>query len=222
MRILVVEDDALLGDALQVGLRQAGFVCDHVTDGIAAGHALADAGYAAVVLDIGLPRRSGLEVLARLRAQGSALPVLLLTARDTVEDRIVGLDRGADDYMVKPFAMGELAARLRALIRRAEGKPQPRIEYDGIVLDPAAHTVTLDGAPIELGAKESRLFQVLLLNSGLVLSRGQLEQHLYSWDDETGSNTVEVYIHHLRRKFGRDLVRTIDRKSTRLNSSHSL
>jgi two-component system OmpR family response regulator/two-component system response regulator QseB len=209
MRILVVEDDALLGDALQVGLGQAGFVCDRVTDGIAASYALADPGYAAVVLDIGLPRRSGLDVLARLRAQGSALPVLLLTARDTVEDRIAGLDRGADDYLVKPFAMGELAARLRALIRRAEGKPHPRIEYGGIVLDPGARTVTLDGAPVELGAKEFQLLEVLLLNSGLVFSRAQLEQHLYSWNDETGSNTVEVYIHHLRRKLGRDLIRTV-------------
>ncbi len=209
MRILVVEDDPLLGDAVQVGLRQAGYVPDWISDGVGAEHALSTSDYAAMVLDIGLPRRSGLEVLSRLRAQGSRLPVLILTARDTVEDRIAGLDAGADDYLVKPFAMGELAARLRALVRRAGGRPQPRIAHGGIELDPASHEVSLDGRPVELSAKEFSLLQVFLQNVGRVLSRGQLEEQLYGWDDETGSNTIEVYIHHLRRKFGRDVIRTV-------------
>lgn len=209
MRVLIVEDDPLLGDALQAGLRQAGFTPDWVEDGVLAENALGGADYAAMVLDIGLPRRSGLDVLRRLRQAGSALPVLVLTARDTVEDRIAGLDGGADDYLVKPFAMGELGARLRALIRRAEGRPQPQIEVGEIVLDPAAHNVSVGAKPVELSAKEFALLQVFMLNAGRVLSRGQLEQQLYSWDDETGSNTVEVYIHHLRRKLGREVIRTV-------------
>ncbi|HJW24950.1 MAG TPA: response regulator [Rhodocyclaceae bacterium] len=212
MRLLLVEDDRLLGDALEAGLSQAGFAVDWVTDGLAADHALAgpQAGdYAAVVLDLGLPRRDGLTVLKGLRQRGSNLPVLVLTARDTVEDRIVGLDSGADDYVLKPFDLGELAARLRALIRRAEGKPSPVIEVAGVALDPAAHTVTVDGKPVDLAAKEFALLHALLLNAGRVLSRSQLEQHIYSWNDETGSNTIEVYIHHLRRKLGRDLIRNI-------------
>ena len=209
MRILVVEDDRLLGDAVQAGLRQAGFAPDWAVDGEKAEQMLAATDYAALVLDLGLPRRSGLEVLGRLRQRGSALPVLILTARDTVEDRIGGLDRGADDYLVKPFNLGELAARLRALIRRAEGKPQPVMVIGGVALDPAAHTVRVDGEAIELGAKEFALLQILMLNAGRVLSRGQLEEKLYSWADETGSNTVEVYIHHLRRKLGRELIKTI-------------
>ncbi|MFO1436336.1 MAG: winged helix-turn-helix domain-containing protein [Gammaproteobacteria bacterium] len=209
MRILVVEDDAMLGNALQVGLRQAGFVPDLLSDGVAAENAISCTDYAAMVLDIGLPRRCGIEVLRRLRKNGSPLPVLILTARDTVEDRITGLDAGADDYLIKPFALGELAARLRALIRRSEGKPQPLIEYAGIVLDPAAHTVTTNGVPIELSAKEFSLLQYFMLNAGRVLPRAKLEQHLYSWDSEAESNTVEVYIHHLRRKLGHDLIRTV-------------
>ena len=212
MRLLVVEDDRLLGDALQAGLTQAGYAVDWVRDGAAATDALAEEklhGYAAAVLDLGLPRRDGIEVLRGLRRRGSALPVLILTARDTVEDRIGGLDAGADDYLVKPFDMGELAARLRALIRRAEGRPAPLVECGGVALDPAAHTVTVDGAAVELSAKEFALLHVLMLNAGRVLSRAQLEQQLYNWDGETGSNTVEVYIHHLRRKLGRDLIRTI-------------
>ena len=209
MRILVVEDDRLLGDAIQAGLRQAGFAPDWAVDGILAEHMLADAEYAAMVLDLGLPKRSGLEVLGRLRQKGSRLPVIILTARDTVEDRIAGLDKGADDYLVKPFNLGELAARLRALIRRAEGKPQPTLSNAGIVIDPAAHTVSVDGVAIELGAKEFGLLHILMLNAGRVLSRAQLEEKLYSWADETGSNTVEVYIHHLRKKLGRDVIKTI-------------
>ena len=209
MRILVVEDDRLLGNALQASLKQAGFAPDWAVDGERAENMLADTGYAAMVLDLGLPKRSGLQVLARLRGKGEKLPVLILTARDTVEDRIAGLDQGADDYLVKPFNLGELAARLRALIRRAEGKPQPVLALSGVVLDLAAHRVTVDGQPVELGAKEFALLNVLMLNVGRVLSRTQLEEQLYSWADETGSNTVEVYIHHLRKKLGRDIIKTI-------------
>ena len=209
MRVLVVEDDRLLGDALQAGLRQAGFAADWAVDGALAETMLADTDYAAMVLDLGLPKRTGLEVLGRLRQQGSRLPVLILTARDTVEDRITGLDRGADDYLVKPCNLGELAARLRALIRRAEGKPQPVTTINGVALDPAAHTVSVDGQAVELGAKEFALLNVLMLNAGRVLSRAQLEQQLYSWAEETGSNTIEVYIYQLRKKLGRDVIKTI-------------
>ncbi|WP_412479478.1 response regulator [Azonexus sp. IMCC34839] len=212
MRLLIVEDDRLLGDAIQAGLTQAGFAVDWVCDGLAAENALAGqaaSDYAAMVLDLGLPRRDGLTVLKGIRQRGNRLPVLILTARDTIEDRILGLDSGADDYLLKPFDMGELLARLRALIRRAEGKATPRLEVSGIVLDPAAHTVSVDGSPIDLTAKEFALLHTLMLNAGRVLSRQQLEQHLYSWNDETGSNTIEVYVHHLRRKLGRDLIRNM-------------
>ncbi|WP_027457817.1 response regulator [Dechloromonas agitata] len=212
MRLLIVEDDRLLGDAIQAGLTQAGFAVDWVCDGLAAENALAGqaaSDYAAMVLDLGLPRRDGLTVLKGIRQRGNPLPVLILTARDTIEDRILGLDSGADDYLLKPFDMGELLARLRALIRRAEGKATPRLEVSGIVLDPAAHTVSVDGSPIDLTAKEFALLHTLMLNAGRVLSRQQLEQHLYSWNDETGSNTIEVYVHHLRRKLGRDLIRNM-------------
>lgn len=212
MRLLIVEDDRLLGDALQAGMRQAGYAVDWVTDGEMANRALADAelhGYAAVVLDLGLPKRDGLQVLKALRQRKSPLPVLVLTARDTVDDRIAGLDAGADDYLVKPFDMGELAARLRALIRRAEGRPAPVLECGDVRLDPAARTVCVDGAAVDLSAKEFALLHVLMLNAGRVLSRGQIEQQLYRWGDETGSNTIEVYIHHLRRKLGREVIRTV-------------
>jgi DNA-binding response OmpR family regulator len=214
MRLLLVEDDRLLGDAVHAGLTQAGYAVDWVRDGEAATTSLADgdlaqAGYVAVVLDLGLPKRDGLEVLRSLRRRSLALPVLILTARDSIEDRIRGLDAGADDYLVKPFDLGELTARLRALVRRANGRPLPLIEIQGVALDPAAHTVRVDGTPVEISAKEFALLHVLMLNAGRVLSRTQLEQQLYSWDAEVGSNTVEVYVHHLRRKLGRDLIRTV-------------
>lgn len=209
MRILLVEDDALLGDALQAGLRQAGHAVDWVRDGIAAETALLTEDYAASVLDLGLPRKDGLEVLRKLRATKRALPVLILTARDTVEDRIKGLDAGADDYLVKPFDLGELQARLRALLRRAGGQPAPRLAASGLSLDPAARQVDCDGVPVELSAKEFALLHVLLQNAGRTQSRAQLEQHLYAWGEEIGSNTVEVYIHHLRRKLGAGRIHTL-------------
>jgi two-component system OmpR family response regulator/two-component system response regulator QseB len=209
MRILLVEDDALLGDALQAGLKQAGHAVDWTRDGVSAETALATEEYAAVVLDLGLPRKDGLDVLRNLRARKRALPVLILTARDTVEDRIRGLDAGADDYLVKPFDLGELNARLRALLRRAGGQPAPVLAASGITLDPASRIVEYRGKPVELSSMEYALLQALMQQPGRALSRAQLEQHLYAWGDEIGSNTVEVYIHHLRRKLDAEAIRTL-------------
>jgi len=209
MRVLVVEDDALLGDAIQAGLKQSGYAVDWMKDGISAEQALATEPYAAVVLDMGLPRLSGLELLRRLRGRNAPLPVLILTAMDTVNDRIKGLDAGADDYLVKPFDMGELAARLRALIRRASGKTEPLLQIAGIRLDPAAHRVLYRDKPVDLSAREFALLHALMLNAGKVLSRAQLEEQLYAWGDEIESNAVEVHIHHLRRKLFPELIETI-------------
>ena len=209
MRILVVEDDALLGDALQVGLKQAGYAVDWTQDGVQADLALCHEDYAAVVLDLGLPQLSGLAVLQRLRQRQSSLPVLILTARDTVEDRIRGLDQGADDYLVKPFDRGELEARLRALIRRAGGHANPVLQVGGVELDPAAHSVVYEAKPVELSGREFTVLQALMLNAGRVLSRAQLEDKLYAWGQEVESNAVEVHIHHLRRKLYPGLIETI-------------
>ena len=209
MRLLLAEDDALLGDGLQAGLRQAGFQVDWVRDGVAAEHALAGGTYAALVLDLGLPRRSGEELLARLRAKGARLPVLILTARDGVGDRVRGLDAGADDYLVKPADLQELAARLRALVRRARGEASPRLRAGAVELDPATREVTLRGARVLLQPREFALLHELMLNAGRALSRQQLEERLYAWGEEIGSNAVEVHVHHLRRKLGPDVVRTV-------------
>lgn len=209
MRLLVVEDDPLLGDAIQAGLKQAGYAVDWVNDGLKADHALSTEAYVAMVLDLGLPRLSGLEVLSRLRQRKSALPVLILTARDTVEGRIQGLDQGADDYLVKPFDLGELAARLRALIRRSNGQPNPVLQVGEVQLDPAAHSVTYQGQLVELASREFTVLQALMLNVGRVMSRSQLEDKLYAWGQEVESNTVEVHIHHLRRKLYPGLIETI-------------
>lgn len=209
MRVLAVEDDALLGDAIQAGLKQAGFAVDWVKDGVAAQHALETEPYAAVVLDLGLPRLSGLDVLQRLRARRDATPVLILTARDTVEDRIKGLDAGADDYLIKPFDMGELAARLRALVRRASGETAPALINGALTLDPASHRVSYQGLSIDVSAKEFAVLQALMLNLDRVLTRAQIETQLYAWGDEIESNAVEVHIHHLRRKLAPELIQTV-------------
>ncbi len=209
MRILVIEDDALLGDAIQAGLKQSGYAVDWLKDGRSADHALSSEAYAAVVLDWGLPGLSGIEVLHRLRSRKSDTPVILLTARDTVDDRIIGLDSGADDYLTKPFDMGELAARLRALVRRSGGTPTPVLVAGEVELDPAAHRVTSGGRTVELSAREFALLQALMLAKGKVLSRSQLEEQLYAWGEEVESNTVEVHIHHLRRKLSASLIETI-------------
>lgn len=209
MRLLLVEDDALLGEGIRAGLAQAGFAVDWVKDGELARHALDTETYALMVLDLGLPRLSGEEVLRRLRAKNDPLPVLILTARDTVADRVKGLDAGADDYLVKPFDLDELTARLRALLRRSGGRAAPAIVHGALRVDPAAHAVTLDGAPVDLAPKEFAILLHLLENAGRVQSREQLEQSLYGWGEEVESNAVEVHIHHLRKKLGAELIRTL-------------
>ncbi len=209
MRILLAEDDPLLGDGLRAGLRQQGFQVDWVRDGAAAERELRAEPYAAAVLDLGLPLKDGIDVLAALRRAGITLPVLVLTARDAIAERVRGLDIGADDYVVKPVDLDELAARLRALVRRAHGQPQEVLSARDVVLDPAARRVTLAGQDVLLAGREFDLLHALLLNAGRVMSREQLEQHLYSWGQEVESNAVEVHVHHLRRKLGAALVETV-------------
>ncbi|OGI47022.1 MAG: DNA-binding response regulator [Candidatus Muproteobacteria bacterium RBG_16_65_34] len=209
MRILVVEDDPLLGDALRVGLRQTGFQTDWVKDGVAAELALKTEPYAAVVLDLGLPRLEGLELLRRARAAGNKVPVVVVTARDAVEDRVQGLDSGADDYVVKPVDLQELAARLRALVRRSRGEATPRLRVGPLELDPAAHRVSFRGQEIEIPPREFALLHELMRNAGRVLSREQLVQRLYAWGEEVESNAIEVHIHHLRRRLAPELIRTV-------------
>lgn len=209
MRILLAEDDLLLGDGLRAGLRQAGFQVDWVCDGLAAERELRAQPYAAAVLDLGLPLRDGMDVLGNLRRAGITLPVLVLTARDAVPDRIRGLDSGADDYVVKPIDLDELAARLRALVRRAHGQPQELLAVLDVQLDPAGRTVQRGGQPVALSSREFDLLQALMLAAGRVLSREQLEQQLYSWGNEVDSNAVEVHIHHLRKKLGPALIQTV-------------
>lgn len=209
MRILLVEDDALLGDGIHAGLKLADYAVDWVRDGEAARLALLDHPYDACVLDLGLPKRDGLSVLKDLRGRGGRLPVLILTARDASADKIAGLDAGADDYLTKPFDLDELLARLRALIRRAAGEAKPTLEHGGVVLDPSAKQVTFNGQPVALSAREYALLGDLLRHKNRIRTRAQLEESLYAWGEETGSNTVEVYIHHLRKKFGAEFIRTV-------------
>jgi two-component system OmpR family response regulator/two-component system response regulator QseB len=209
MRVLIVEDDPLLGDALVGGLTQRGFEPDWVQDGREAQTVMRLEPFAAIVLDLGLPGLTGLELLRIERARGNKVPVLILTARDAVQDRIKGLDSGADDYVVKPMDLDELAARLRALVRRSKGEPAPLLRVGAVALDPAARTITRDGQAIELQPREFTLLQELMLNAGRVLSREQLEERMYRWGEEVESNAVEVHVHHLRRKVGADIVKTI-------------
>ena len=209
MRLLLVEDNQILGKGIHAGLTQAGYAVDWVKDGETALSALKCEEYDLAVVDIGLPGCSGLEVLSSLRDKGLDLPVLLLTARDTIHDRVVGLDCGADDYMVKPFDLDELNARIRALLRRSVGRTTPVIRHGAIELDPAAHTIKKDGQVVELSNRAYAIMQTLLENAGRVMSRSRLEQSLYSWKDDIESNAVEVHIHHIRKKLGNDLIRTI-------------
>ena len=209
MRILLAEDDPLLGDGLRAGLRQLGFLVDWVRDGEAAQRELLAQPYVAAVLDLGLPRKDGLNVLADVRRAGVTTPVLVLTARDAVPDRIRGLDVGADDYVVKPVDLHELAARLRALVRRAHGQTQECLRAQEVELDPGAHTVRHTGEPVTLSSREFDLLHAFMLNPDRVLSREQLEKHLYSWGKEVESNAVEVHIHNLRRKLGSSLIHTV-------------
>ena len=209
MRLLLVEDDKALGAGLRLGLRQEGYTVDWLEDGASALHALLSEDFDLLVLDLGLPRMSGLQVLRELRRSGSALPVLILTARDATEDRIAGLDAGADDYLVKPFDLDELKARLRALLRRSAGRAELRIEHAGVSLDPSSQQVSYQGKPVPMTPKEYLLLHELLSQPGKVLTRERLAQLLYGWDEEAESNTLEMHIHHLRKKLFSSLIRTV-------------
>ena len=209
MRLLLVEDDPMIGASVQRGLKQEGYSVDWVRDGAAAEGALADGVHELILLDLGLPRKSGLELLAALRRRGVATPVLVITARDSVADRVKGLDAGADDYLVKPFDLDELSARVRALLRRQGGRASPVLDVGPLSLDPAAHTVTLDGAPVALSKREFSLLHALMKQPGVPLSRAQIEESLYGWGEEIESNAVEVHIHALRRKIGAERIRNV-------------
>ncbi|WP_065758588.1 response regulator [Pseudomonas defluvii] len=209
MRLLLIEDDVSLGEGIYQALSRDGYTTDWIKDGSSALHSLLSETFDLAILDLGLPRMDGLEVLRRLRSSGSNLPVLILTARDATEDRIAGLDAGADDYLVKPFDLAELKARLRALMRRSAGRAQLRIEHAGISLDPVSHQVTYLGQLVSLTPKEYQLLYELLSPPGRVMTRERLTQLLYGWNDEAESNTLEVHIHHLRKKLSSDLIRTI-------------
>src|SRR5579859_1053674 len=209
MRLLLVEDDPMIGDAIRAGLKREGFTVDWVRSAEAAGTALETEPYELALLDLGLPGRDGVTLLKALRGKGVSLPVLIITARDAVADRVAGLDAGADDYLVKPFDLDELAARIRALLRRKSGRPAPQLEHLGLVLDPATHRVTRDGEEVALSAREFALLQLLLERPGAILSRAQLEERLYGWGEEIESNAVEVHIHALRRKLGAQFILTV-------------
>lgn len=209
MRILLVEDDELLGDGIRVGLTQYRYTVDWVKNGIAALQAIQTEHFDVVILDIGLPKLSGAEVLKTIRAKNIHVPVLILTARDTIDDRIQGLDIGADDYMVKPFDLNELCARIRAVKRRMSSRGEPTVAIGDIALDPASRAVTKAGVTIELSRREFVLLQMLMENAGKVLSREQITQSLYGWSDDIDSNALEVHVHNLRKKIDNDLIVTI-------------
>jgi two-component system response regulator QseB len=209
VRILVVEDDAMIAQGLQTGLRQAGFAVDGIPDGRRAGLALQSDRFDLVLLDLGLPGRDGLEVLRELRRRGDATPVIVLTARDDVQSRVGGLDAGADDYIVKPFDLDEVTARIRSVLRRAAGRGDSSIQHGDLRLDPVTRTVERGGVPVNVSAHEFAVLEALLQRPGAVLSRTQLEDRLYGWQEQVASNAVEVYIHGLRRKLGNDAIRTL-------------
>lgn len=218
MRILLVEDDAALGQATQVALRLEGYAVDWLRDGQHADDALRSDSFDAVVLDLGLPRKDGLDVLSALRARGDSTPVLCLTARDTLQDRVSGLDHGADDYLVKPFDLDELNARLRALMRRSAGRAVNWVECGALRMDVAGHQVQLDGQAVDLSAREFAILTTLLESAGRVVSRERLEDSLYGWDQEISSNALEVHIHHLRKKLGSDWIQTVRGAGYRLHA----
>jgi two-component system response regulator QseB len=209
MRVLLAEDDPMIGAAVRDRLRTRGFAVDWVQDGRAADMALLDDVHDVLLLDLGLPGREGLAVLKALRARGSTLPVVVMTARDAIDDRVAGLDAGADDYVVKPFDLKELEARLRAVLRRRAGRASSVITHGRLSLDLAAHELRQDGVPVAVSPREFALLHALLERPGHVLSRAQLEERLYGWGEEVGSNVVEVHIHSLRRKLGADLIRNV-------------
>ena len=211
MRLLLVEDDRMIGSTLRQALKLEGHAVDWVHDARAADASLAAERFDLVLLDLGLPGEptGGLDVLRRLRARGDATPVIVLTARDALEDRVAGLDAGADDYLVKPFELDELNARLRAVARRHGGRGAPLMQHEGVTLDPATRQVTRDGQPVILSAREFAVLEALMARPGAILSRAQLEDRLYGWGDEVESNAVSVYIHQLRRKLGADFIQTM-------------
>ncbi|HTN54024.1 MAG TPA: response regulator [Anaeromyxobacter sp.] len=209
MRLLLVEDDTMLGESVRRGLRQEGHAVDWVRDGEAAELAAAGEPYDVILLDLGLPGRGGLEVLRALRRRGSRVPVLILTAQDAVPDRVTGLDAGADDYLVKPFDLDELAARLRALRRRGDGPADPVLEHGPLTVNPATHEVSLAGVPVSLSPREFSLLEALLRHPGRPLSRARLEEALYGWGEELESNALEVHVHALRRKLGAGWIKTL-------------
>jgi two-component system, OmpR family, response regulator QseB len=209
MRVLVVEDDPMIGRAVVAGLHQQGYAVDWVRDGAEAELALGHAVYDVALLDLGLPRRDGLEVLKGVRRAKNDLPILIITARDAVADRIAGLDSGADDYLVKPFDLDELLARTRAVIRRHGGRSQSEIAYGALTLDPARRRVLFQGAEVELSPREFAVLEALLKEPGAVVSRERLEDAVYGWGEEVGSNSIEVHVHHLRRKLAPELIRNV-------------
>jgi two-component system OmpR family response regulator len=209
VRILLVEDDKMIGEAVLDFLRADGYAVDWVQDGEMAETALRTQTYDLVLLDLGLPRRDGLSVLRSLRARKQRIPVLIATARDSIAQRIEGLDAGADDYVLKPYDMDELLARIRALLRRAAGRAEPVYEHGGVTINPATREVTVQGAAVTLSGREWAVLEPLLAHPGLVLSRAQLEEKLYGWKDDISSNAVEVYVHGLRRKLGAELIQNI-------------
>ncbi len=217
MRVLLAEDDAMLGDGLRAGLRQLGFLVDWVRDGLAAERELSGGEYAAAVLDLGLPAKDGLDVLQAIRAAGVATPVLVLTARDAVPDRIRGLDLGADDYVLKPVDLRELAARLRSLVRRSHGVAQEVLQMGVLAMEPGTRRVLWQGEEVTLSTREFDLLHALMRSAGRVLSREQLEQQMYSWGHEVESNAIEVHIHHLRRKLQADAIQTVRGVGYRVN-----
>jgi DNA-binding response OmpR family regulator len=209
MRVLLAEDDPMIGDSLRKGLRIEGFTVDWVQDGRSAERALEVTDYALVLLDLGLPRKDGLSVLRGWRERGSTVPVLILTARDAVPDRVAGLDGGADNYLVKPFDLAELLARMRVLMRRQAGRARDLIEVEALRVDPVARTVEYRGRPVQLSGREFALLHALVEAGNAVLSREQLEDRLYGWGEEVESNAVEVHVHNLRRKLSAQLIRTV-------------
>ncbi|WP_313824421.1 quorum sensing response regulator transcription factor QseB [Leclercia sp.] len=209
MRILLVEDDKLIGDGIKIGLTKLGFSVDWFTEGETGRAALYSAPYDAVVLDLTLPGIDGLQILREWREQGRSEPVLILTARDALNQRVEGLRLGADDYLCKPFALIEVAARLEALVRRSHGQAHSELRHGGVTLDPTRLVASLNGDTLVLKPKEFALLELLMRNAGRVLPRKLIEEKLYTWDDDVSSNAIEVHVHHLRRKLGSDFIRTV-------------
>jgi two-component system, OmpR family, response regulator QseB len=219
VRLLLVEDDAMIGRSLQQGLKQDGYAVDWVRDGQDARLSLQNEGYALVLLDLNLPRLSGRELLGELRQRRNPIPVLIITAHDSIADRVEGLDAGADDYLVKPFSFDELAARIRALLRRHGGAAEPWLTQGSLALNPSTHEVRVEGSPVHLSAREFALLEALMRRPGVPLSRSQLETSIYGWGEEIGSNAIEVHIHSLRRKLGSDRIENVRGVGYRIHKS---